>query len=74
MPNIDVLVPCYRYGHFLRECVSSVLTQEGVDVRVLIIDDASNDGSADVANKLSSENGRVEVAVDGAIEVALVGA
>ncbi len=63
MPNIDVVVPCYRYGHFLRECVSSVLTQEGVDVRILIIDDASNDGSADVANELASEDRRVEVIV-----------
>ena len=62
MPNIDVVVPCYRYGHFLRECVTSVLIAGGVD-SILIIDDASNNGSADVANELASENGRVEVIV-----------
>ncbi len=48
MSFVDVIVPCYRYGHFLRECVESVLEQE-VNVRVLIIDDASPDDTAEVA-------------------------
>ena len=63
LPTVDVVIPCYRYGRFLRECVSSVLTQEGVNVRVLIIDDASSDGSADIANHLASESPRIEVLV-----------
>ena len=53
MNSVDVIVPCYRYGRFLRECVESVLTQKGVDVRVLIIDDASPDNSGDVGTELS---------------------
>jgi glycosyltransferase involved in cell wall biosynthesis len=48
--SVSVVIPCYNYGHFLAEAVRSVLDdQEGVDVRVLIIDDASPDGSAEVA-------------------------
>lgn len=27
MSSVDIIVPCYRYGRFLRECVESVLTQ-----------------------------------------------
>jgi len=50
MSSVSVVIPCYNYGHFLEEAVTSVLDdQEGVDVRVLIIDDASSDDSADVA-------------------------
>lgn len=60
-PSVSVVIPCYRYGRFLRECVRSVLTQEGVDVRVLIIDDASPDDSADMARALAAEDERVEV-------------
>jgi glycosyltransferase involved in cell wall biosynthesis len=38
---VDVIVPRYLCANFLRECVESVLTQQGVDVRVLILDDPS---------------------------------
>jgi glycosyltransferase involved in cell wall biosynthesis len=40
-----------------------VLSQEGVDVDVLIIDDASPDDSADVAHRLAKEDSRVRVVV-----------
>lgn len=59
MSSIDVIVPCYRYGHFLRECVVSVLAQMGPSVRVLIIDDASPDNTAEVAAGLAREDSRV---------------
>jgi glycosyltransferase involved in cell wall biosynthesis len=60
MSPVDVIVPCYNYGRFLRECVRSVLAQEGVGVRVLIIDDASQDDSEQVGKQLAAEDGRVE--------------
>jgi glycosyltransferase involved in cell wall biosynthesis len=64
MSSVSVVIPCYKYGHFLEEAVTSVLDdQEGVDVRVLIIDDASPDDSADVAMKIAARDPRVEVAV-----------
>lgn len=59
MSSVDVIVPCYNYGRYLRQCVESVLTQEGVDVRVLIIDDASTDDSAEVATALAAQDPRV---------------
>ncbi|WP_253075319.1 MULTISPECIES: glycosyltransferase [unclassified Bradyrhizobium] len=52
MSSVDVVVPCFRYGRFLRECVGSVLTQSGPELRVLIIDDASPDNTAEVAEEL----------------------
>jgi glycosyltransferase involved in cell wall biosynthesis len=53
---ISVVIPCYNYGHYLPACVQSVLSQHGVEVDVLIIDDASTDGSADVARSIAAEN------------------
>jgi glycosyltransferase involved in cell wall biosynthesis len=64
MSTVSVVVPCYRYGHFLSDCVRSVLDEQeggGVDVRVLIIDDASGDGSADRARELAAADPRIEV-------------
>jgi glycosyltransferase involved in cell wall biosynthesis len=67
MSLVSVVIPCYNYGHFLEEAVASVLDdQEGVDVRVLIIDDASSDDSAEVAGKIAAREPRVEVIVHAA--------
>jgi hypothetical protein len=62
-PTVSVIIPCYKYGHFLPGCVRSVLDQDGVDVDVLIVDDASPDDSADVAHRLAAEDSRVRVIV-----------
>jgi glycosyltransferase involved in cell wall biosynthesis len=64
MSSVSVVIPCYKYGHFLEDAVASVLDdQQGVDVRVLIIDDASPDDSAEVAAKLAARDPRVDVIV-----------
>jgi hypothetical protein len=60
MSRVDVIVPCYNYAKYLRECVTSVCTQRAVDVRVLIIDDASPDNTPEVAAALTQEDRRVE--------------
>jgi glycosyltransferase involved in cell wall biosynthesis len=58
--TVSVVVPCYNYGHLLEKCVASVLSQEGVDVEVLIIDDCSTDDSFAVAASLAAVEPRVE--------------
>ena len=64
MGSVSVVVPCYNYGLFLEDAITSVLDdQEGVDVRVLIIDDASSDDSAEAARKIAARDPRVEVTV-----------
>ena len=59
MASVDVVVPCYNYAHFLRQCVNSVLRQAGVDVRVLILDDASPDETPAVGTALAQADSRV---------------
>lgn len=64
MSTVSIVIPCYNYGHFLPDAVNSALDeQQGVDVRVLIIDDASTDGSADVARQIADRDSRVEVLI-----------
>ncbi len=60
-PTVSVVVPCFRYGRFLPACVGSILAQEGVDVRVLVIDDASPDDSFEIAQRLAAADERVTV-------------
>lgn len=64
MSRVDVVIPCYNYGRFLTDCVTSAIDdQPESDVRVLIIDDASQDDSAEIARKLAASTDRVEVVV-----------
>ena len=64
MSRVDVVIPCYNYGKFLGDCVAGALDdQPGTDVRVLIIDDASQDDSSEIAHKLAAADDRVEVIV-----------
>jgi glycosyltransferase involved in cell wall biosynthesis len=61
MAVIDILVPCYRYGCFLPGCIGSILSQSVQNFRVLIIDDASPDDSAAVAQQLAQSDSRIKV-------------
>lgn len=60
-PRVSIVVPLYNYGHFLGECIDSILTQDGVDVDVLVIDDASTDDSLTIAHAIAAADNRVRV-------------
>jgi glycosyltransferase involved in cell wall biosynthesis len=48
-PTVSFVVPCYKLAHLLPECVHSILRQTYRDFEVLIMDDASPDNTAEVA-------------------------
>jgi glycosyltransferase involved in cell wall biosynthesis len=60
-PTVSVVIPCYNYATFLPEALRSALGQEGVQVEVIVVDDASTDDSAEVAEKFAADDGRVRV-------------
>lgn len=62
-PRVSVIVLCYKYGRFLPAAVRSVLEQRGVDVEVIIVDDASPDDSGQVAREISMGDPRVTAMV-----------
>jgi hypothetical protein len=60
-PTVTVVISCYNYAHFLPEAVWSCLTQDDVDVDVIIVDDASTDASLAVARNLAENHSNVTV-------------
>jgi glycosyltransferase involved in cell wall biosynthesis len=61
MSGVDIVIPCYQYGRFLRDSVGSILQQSFGKVRILIVDNASTDNSVEVAQQLAKEDRRVEI-------------
>lgn len=61
MGSIDIAIPCYNYGRFLREAAASVLSQQVPNLRLLIIDNASTDGSQDIAREIAAADSRVSL-------------
>lgn len=59
MSSVDVVVPCYNYAKYLRQCVQSILSQRDTSVRVLILDDASPDNTPEIAGQLAASDRRV---------------
>ena len=53
-PKITAVLPCFNHAMFLEERISSVLEQTYPVEQIVFLDDASTDGSADIAKKLLS--------------------
>ena len=61
LPTISVTVPCYNYAQYLPACLDSLLRQEGVDLDVTIVDDASTDNTRTVAAAYAGTDPRVRI-------------
>lgn len=61
MPQISVIVPIYRVEDCLRQCVDSVLGQSAADLEVILVDDGSPDGCAEICAEYAALDRRVKV-------------
>jgi GT2 family glycosyltransferase len=62
-PLVSVVMPCYNAAPYLAEAVGSALNQTYGNVEVVLVDDGSTDGSADVCARLAAEHpGRLVLA------------
>lgn len=58
---ISVVVPVYNVASYLERCVQSVLRQTYKNLEVILVDDGSTDGSAELCDQLASIDTRIQV-------------
>jgi glycosyltransferase involved in cell wall biosynthesis len=59
MPELTVSMPAYNTARYIGRAIESVLQQAGVDLELIVVDDASEDNTAEVA--LSFKDPRVKL-------------
>ncbi len=57
---ISVVVPVYNMGELLEVCMKSLLSQDGVDLEVILVDDGSKDNSWECCQRLAQQDARVK--------------
>ena len=58
---ISIIVPVYNAQDFLRECIDSILAQTHKNIELILINDASKDGSSKICDAYANQDKRVKV-------------
>lgn len=57
----SVVVPIYKVGGYLRECIESVLSQSWQDYELILVDDGSPDECPDICDEYAQKDKRIRV-------------
>lgn len=60
-PAVSVVIPVYNASRYVAAAIESVLSQDLVDIEVIVIDDGSTDTTPEILAGLAHQDGRVEV-------------
>lgn len=60
-PAVSVIVPVYNSASTLERCLESLLAQSFTDFEIILVDDGSTDGSADICAGYSRHDSRIKV-------------
>lgn len=62
MDRISVIVPVYNTEEkYLRQCIESIVEQEYKDIELILVDDGSTNGAAEVCDRYAEKYDRIQV-------------
>jgi glycosyltransferase involved in cell wall biosynthesis len=61
VPRISVVTSVYNGERYLRESLESVLSQEGVDLELIVVDDGSEDSTPEILADSATRDPRLRV-------------
>lgn len=56
-PRLSVVMPCFNAAPYVQQAVECALGQHGVETELIVVDDGSDDGSADLLRALQARHG-----------------
>jgi len=60
-PLISIIVPVWQASDFLPSCIDSILSQSERNFELILVDDGSTDGSANVCRRYAESDNRIIV-------------
>ena len=63
-PLVSVITPCYNMEHFVSDTVQSVRNQTYTHWEMLIVCDASTDGTPDILRSLAAQDERIKITLN----------
>lgn len=58
---ISIIIPVYNVNPYLHDCLKSVMNQTYKNLEILLIDDGSTDGSAEICDEYAKKDLRIKV-------------
>ena len=60
-PVVTIVLPVYNAEKYLESCIASVAEQSYQDLEIILIDDGSTDGSAQICKRFSAKDARIRI-------------
>lgn len=59
MPLVSIIIPIYNTEKYLRECIESILNQDMRDFELILVNDGSTDGCAQICEEYKNKDDRI---------------
>lgn len=60
-PKVSILIPVFNRKEYITECIQSALDQNFTDFEVVVVDNASNDGTWEICQRFAADDQRIRV-------------
>lgn len=58
---VSIIIPAYNCERYIQQCLDSLIQQEEQNLEIIVVNDGSEDGTADILNNYSKNEDRLKV-------------
>jgi glycosyltransferase involved in cell wall biosynthesis len=61
IPKVSILIPVYNRKDYIAECIQSAINQTFQDIEIIVVDNASDDGTWEICKKFEAKDRRIRI-------------